>query len=134
MHVALSYNVDLFSIECHKTKIEVILLLLGQSQQTHSQHNERIRTWSNHSAKHKKMRARMIGFGFIFNWLRKDVARYSPESNNVIFRIKVLRIFMNLITKQEYSRCSNRFSANSISNVWRPERRIWRLRPGIKLL
>ena len=31
-----------------------------------------------------------IGF-FFFNWLRKDVARDSFNSNNIIFRIKVLR-------------------------------------------
>ena len=69
----------------------------------------------------------MIGFDFISDWLRKDMARDSPNSNNVIFRMKVLRI-MKLITKHEYSRCSNKFSANTrtISNVWRPERRIWR--------
>ena len=60
----------------------------------------------------------MISFGFIFDCLRKDVARDSPESNNGIFRIKDLRI-MNLITKHEYPRCSNKFFANTISNVWR---------------
>ena len=71
----------------------------------------------------------MVGFGFIFDWLKKNVARDSPNSNNITFRIKVLRIII-LITKHEYSRCSNKFSANTISNVWRPERRIWRLRLG----
>ena len=51
----------------------------------------------------------MIGFGFIFNWLEKDVARDSPSSSNIIFRIKVLRIIM-LITKHKYSRCSKKCS------------------------
>ena len=74
----------------------------------------------------------MIGFGLIFDWLRKDVARDSPNSNNITFRIKVFRIII-LITKHEYSRCSNKFSANTISNVWRPERRIWRLRQQLGL-
>ena len=64
----------------------------------------------------------MIGFGFIFDWLKKDIARVSPNGNSIIFRIKVLRIII-LITKHKYSRCSNKFSANTISNVWRPERR-----------
>ena len=45
----------------------------------------------------------MIGFGFILDWLKKDVARNSPNSNNIIVRIKVLRIII-LITKHEYSR------------------------------
>ena len=58
----------------------------------------------------------MIGFGFILDWLKKDVARHSPNSNNIMLRIKVLRIII-LITKHEYSRCSNKFSANTISNV-----------------
>ena len=40
----------------------------------------------------------MIDFGFIFDWLRRDVERDSPNSNNIIFRIKVLRI-MKLMTK-----------------------------------
>ena len=75
----------------------------------------------------------MIGFGFIFNWLKKDVARDSPNRNNIMFRIKVLRIII-LITRDEYSRCSNKFSSNTMSNVWRPERRIWRLRPGLRPL
>ena len=75
----------------------------------------------------------MIGFGFIFYWLRKDVARDSPNSNNIIFRIKVLRI-MKLITKHKYSGHSNKFSANTISNVSRLERRIWRLRPRLRLI
>ena len=75
----------------------------------------------------------MIGFGFILDWLKKDVARDSSNRNNIIFRIKVLRIII-LITKHEYSRCSNKFSANAISSVWRPERRIWRLRPRLKPL
>ena len=39
----------------------------------------------------------MIGFGFIFDWLRKVVAGRSPNSNDFIYRIKVLRI-MKLIT------------------------------------
>ena len=75
----------------------------------------------------------MIGFGFIFDRLKKDVARDSPNSNNIIFKIKVLRIII-LITKHKCSRCNNKFSANTISNVWRPERRIWRLRPGLRPL
>ena len=58
----------------------------------------------------------MTGFGFILEWLKKDVARNSPNSNNIMFRIKVLRIII-LFTKYEYSRCSNKFSANTISNV-----------------
>ena len=74
----------------------------------------------------------MIDFSFIFDWLKKDVARDSPNSNK-IFRIKFLRIIM-LITKHEYLRCSRKFSANTISNVWRPERRIWRLGLGLRPL
>ena len=54
----------------------------------------------------------MIGFGFILDWLKKDVARDSPNSNNIMFRIKVLRIII-LITKHKYSRFSNKFSANT---------------------
>ena len=67
---------------------------------------------------------------FIFDWLKKDD---SPNSDNIILRIKVLRI-MKLITKHECSRCSNKFYANAISNVWRLERRILSLRPGLRLL
>ena len=43
----------------------------------------------------------MIGFGFIFDWLKKNVARDSLNSNNIIFRMKVIRIII-LITKHEY--------------------------------
>ena len=65
----------------------------------------------------------MISFAFILDWLKTDVARDSPNSNNIMFRIKVLKIII-LITKRKYSRCGNKFCANTISNVWRPERRI----------
>ena len=50
----------------------------------------------------------MIGFGFIFDWLKKDVVSDFPNGNNIIFRIKILRIII-LITKHEYSRCSNKY-------------------------
>ena len=75
----------------------------------------------------------MICFVFIFDWSKKDAARDSPNSNNIMFRIKVSGIII-LITKHEYSRCSNKLSANTISNVWRPERRIWSLRLGLRPL
>ena len=53
----------------------------------------------------------MIGFGFIFDWSRKNMARDSHNNNNIVFRIKVLRI-MKLITKHESLRYSNKFSVN----------------------
>ena len=71
----------------------------------------------------------MIGFGFILDWLKKNVAKDSLNSNNIMFRIKVLRIII-LITKHEYSRCRNKFLANIISNVWRPERRLREIKTG----
>ena len=51
----------------------------------------------------------MIGFVFNLDWLKKDVARDSPYSSNIMLRLKVLRIII-LNTKHEYSRCSNKFS------------------------
>lgn len=63
------------------------------------------------------------------------VVQDCPNINNIIFSIQVMRI-IKLMTKHEYSRCSNKFCTNTISNVWRAQRRIicrlrWGRRPSL---